>query len=144
MTVPTVTIYGIRNCDTMKKARAWLDEHGVAYVFHDYKMVGIDAPRLEAWASEVGWEVLLNRAGTTFRKLPEKDKSGVDGEEGGRPDAGRAFNDQAAGARRSTGGSSSASSRKSMSACCQSPAAGPIRADDGGSLASLAGVSGRR
>jgi len=77
MAAPTVTIYGIRNCDTMKKARAWLDEHGVAYVFHDYKALGIDAPRLEAWAREVGWEVLLNRAGTTFRKLPDKDKTAL-------------------------------------------------------------------
>jgi arsenate reductase len=69
----SVTIYGIKNCDTMKKARTWLDEHGVKYAFHDYKAEGIDKPRLEAWAKEVGWETLLNRAGTTFRKLPEKD-----------------------------------------------------------------------
>ncbi len=72
-----VTIYGIKNCDTMKKARAWLDDHGVAYAFHDYKAVGIARDRLERWAREVGWEALLNRAGTTFRKLPEKDKTGV-------------------------------------------------------------------
>jgi arsenate reductase len=69
-----VTIYGIRNCDTMKKARAWLDHHGVAYGFHDYKAEGIDQARLESWARDVGWETLLNRAGTTFRRLPEKDK----------------------------------------------------------------------
>jgi arsenate reductase len=73
----TVTIYGIKNCDTMKKARAWLDGHGVAYDFHDYKVVGIERGRLEGWASKVGWESLLNRAGTTFRKLPDKDKDGL-------------------------------------------------------------------
>ncbi|HMN87009.1 MAG TPA: ArsC family reductase [Bauldia sp.] len=72
-----VTIYGIRNCDTMKKARAWLDAHGVAYAFHDYKAAGIDRARLEAWARAVGWETLLNRAGTTFRKLPEADREGI-------------------------------------------------------------------
>ena len=71
------TIYGIKNCDTMKKARAWLDKKGVAYTFHDYKTAGIDRPRLEGWAARVGWEVLLNRAGTTFRKLPEADKVGL-------------------------------------------------------------------
>jgi arsenate reductase len=69
-----ITIYGIKNCDTMKKARAWLDKHGVAYTFHDYKSAGIDRGRLEGWAKSVGWETLLNRAGTTFRKLPDKDK----------------------------------------------------------------------
>jgi arsenate reductase len=71
------TIYGIKNCDTMKKARAWLDAHGVAYEFHDYKSAGIAPATLEAWAREVGWETLLNRAGTTFRKLPEKDREGL-------------------------------------------------------------------
>lgn len=74
----TITIYGIKNCDTMKKARAWLDTHGVAHVFHDYKVQGIDRPRLETWAAQVGWETLVNRAGTTFRKLPEADKAGLD------------------------------------------------------------------
>jgi arsenate reductase len=73
----TITIYGIKNCDTMKKARAWLDGHGVAYGFHDYKTAGIERGRLEGWAAKVGWESLLNRAGTTFRKLPEKDKEGL-------------------------------------------------------------------
>ena len=68
-----VTIYGIRNCDTMKKARAWLDGQGVAYVFHDYKTAGIESGVLQGWAREVGWEILLNRACTTFRKLPDKD-----------------------------------------------------------------------
>lgn len=72
-----VTIYGIKNCDTMKKARAWLDKHGIAYDFHDYKAAGIARAQLEAWAREAGWEALLNRAGTTFRKLPEGDKQGV-------------------------------------------------------------------
>jgi arsenate reductase (glutaredoxin) len=72
-----VTIYGIKNCDTMKKARAWLDQRGVAYTFHDYKAQGIERARLEAWARAVGWETLLNRAGTTFRKLPDKDKHGL-------------------------------------------------------------------
>ena len=69
-----LTIYGIKNCDTMKKARAWLDGHGVAYAFHDYKTAGIERERLERWAKKVGWEVLLNRAGTTYKKLPDKDK----------------------------------------------------------------------
>ena len=72
-----VTIYGIKNCDTMKKARTWLDKKGVAYDFHDYKAAGIDRDRLEGWAAKVGWELLLNRAGTTFRKLPDKDKEGL-------------------------------------------------------------------
>jgi arsenate reductase len=73
-----ITIYGIKACDTMKKARDWLDGHGVAYVFHDYKTVGIDRAHLEAWAGQMGWEVILNRSGTTFRKLPEADKTGLD------------------------------------------------------------------
>lgn len=70
-------IYGIKNCDTMKKARAWLDGHKVTYTFHDYKVSGIDKASLEGWARKVGWEVLLNRAGTTFKKLPEADKDGL-------------------------------------------------------------------
>jgi arsenate reductase (glutaredoxin) len=73
-----ITIYGIRNCDTMKKARRWLDAQGVEYGFHDYKAAGIDRAKLEAWAKAVGWEVLLNRAGTTFRKLPEDAKLNLD------------------------------------------------------------------
>ena len=72
------TLYGIKNCDTMKRARDWLDTKGVAYDFHDYKTAGIDRATLERWSREVGWETLLNRAGTTFRKLPDKDKSTVD------------------------------------------------------------------
>jgi len=74
----TVTLHGIKACDTMKKARDWLDGHGVAYALHDYKAVGIDAATLQRWAAKVGWELLLNRAGTTFRKLPDADKAGID------------------------------------------------------------------
>jgi arsenate reductase len=74
----SITIYGIKNCDTMKKARAWLDKRGVSYDFHDYKTAGIDRERLERWSKKLGWETLLNRAGTTFRKLPDKDKATVD------------------------------------------------------------------
>jgi arsenate reductase len=77
VTTLPITIYGIKNCDTMKKARAWLDKNGVAYAFHDYKTTGIDRERLQRWEQKVGWEMLLNRAGTTFRKLPDKDKSGL-------------------------------------------------------------------
>ena len=73
----TTTIYGIKACDTLKKARDWLDGHGVAYAFHDYKTVGIDRPRLEAWSKAVGWETLLNKAGTTFRKLPDAAREGL-------------------------------------------------------------------
>lgn len=72
-----VTLYGIKNCDTMKKARVWLDDHGIAYDFHDYKVAGIERARLERWSKELGWETLLNRAGTTFRKLPDADKNGL-------------------------------------------------------------------
>ncbi len=73
----TATIYGIKNCDTMKKARGWLEEHGVAYDFHDYKAVGIDRAHLEQWVEKAGWETVLNRAGTTFRKLPEADRENL-------------------------------------------------------------------
>ena len=72
-----ITIYGIRNCDTMKKARTWLESNGVAHDFHDYKVSGVERAKLESWAKQVGWEVLLNRAGTTFRKLPETAKTGL-------------------------------------------------------------------
>jgi Spx/MgsR family transcriptional regulator len=72
-----IIIYGIKNCDTMKKARAWLDKNGVDYAFHDYKTADIERGRLETWSKKVGWETLLNRAGTTFRKLPDKDKAGL-------------------------------------------------------------------
>jgi arsenate reductase (glutaredoxin) len=74
----TITIYGIKNCDTMKKARAWLDGHGVKYAFHDYKVAGIDRAHLDKWIKKASWEILLNRAGTTFRQLPEKDKASLD------------------------------------------------------------------
>lgn len=72
------TIYGIKACDTMKKARTWLDTHGVGYTFHDYKTQGIGPDTLQAWAKLAGWETLLNRAGTTFRKLPDADKANLD------------------------------------------------------------------
>ena len=74
----TVRMYGIRNCDTVRKTRAWLEANGVAYDFHDYKAAGIDETRLRAWAKELGWERLLNRSGTTFRKLPDAEKEDVD------------------------------------------------------------------
>ncbi len=77
-TARSVTIYGIKACETMQKARAWLDAHGVVHVFHDYKAQGIERGTLEGWARAVGWETLLNRAGTTFRKLPDADKAGLD------------------------------------------------------------------
>src|SRR5258708_3333243 len=73
-----VILYGIRNCDSVKKARAWLDQHGVEYRFHDYKVAGIDMARLDRWCGEVGWETLLNRAGTTFRNLPSSEKESMD------------------------------------------------------------------
>jgi len=72
-----VTIYGIKNCDTMKKARGWLDSHNIAHGFHDYKTAGIDKATLEGWVKKVGWQVLLNRAGTTFRKLADGDKEDI-------------------------------------------------------------------
>jgi arsenate reductase (glutaredoxin) len=71
-------MYGIKNCDTIKKARAWLDTRGVAYAFHDYKTAGLDREQLENWARDVGWEPLVNRAGTTFRKLADADKANLD------------------------------------------------------------------
>jgi len=73
----TVAIYGIKNCDTMKKAFAWLDKRGIDYVFHDYKKEGVTKAELERWSKAAGWETLLNRAGTTFRKLPEVDKTAL-------------------------------------------------------------------
>lgn len=71
-------MYGIRNCDTVRKARAWLDGREAIYTFHDYKSAGIDAGRLERWCRELGWETMLNRAGTTFRKLPDAGKRELD------------------------------------------------------------------
>lgn len=74
----TPTLYGIPNCDTVKKARTWLDQNGHAFVFHDYKKAGIDRVSLEGWVETHGWEAVLNRAGTTFRALPEADRAGLD------------------------------------------------------------------
>ena len=73
----TVTIYGIKNCETMKKAFVWLDEHRVAYDFHDYKKAGVTKAQLARWCAELGWETVINRAGTTFKKLPDADKEGL-------------------------------------------------------------------
>ncbi len=73
-----VTMFGIKNCDTIKKARAWLDAAGIAHQFHDYKAAGIDADVLRGWVDEAAWETVLNRAGTTFRQLPDADKQGID------------------------------------------------------------------
>ena len=74
----SMIVYGIPNCDTVKKARSYLDGRGVAYIFHDYKKAGIEAADLKRWAGHVGWEILLNKAGTTFRKLPDADKADID------------------------------------------------------------------
>ncbi len=71
-------MYGIKNCDTIKKARAWLEAKKVDYAFHDYKAEGIDRARLAKWCDELGWEAVLNRAGTTFRKLPEAQTRNLD------------------------------------------------------------------
>jgi len=76
--MPTHTIYGIKNCDTMKKALTWLTEHGVTHTFHDYKVAGIDQAHLERWIQAAGWETVLNRAGTTFKKLPDAKKENLD------------------------------------------------------------------
>jgi arsenate reductase len=72
-----LTMFGIKNCDTIKKARAWLDAHGVAYRFHDYKIEGIDRQSLETWCRAAGWEKVCNRTGTTFKKLPESQREGL-------------------------------------------------------------------
>jgi arsenate reductase len=72
-----LTMYGIPNCDTIKRARTWLERHKVEYAFHDYKKAGVDKAMLEGWVKQAGWETLLNRAGTTFRKLPDADKDGL-------------------------------------------------------------------
>ena len=74
----TMTLYGIANCDTVKKARSWLAEHGVAYAFHDYKQAGVPQDRMRDWVEQLGWQAVLNRAGTTFRKLPDADKADLD------------------------------------------------------------------
>lgn len=74
----TVTVYGIKNCDTMKKAFAWLDGRGVAYTFHDYRSKGVSRQSVERWCGAAGWEKVLNRAGMTFRQLPDEAKAGLD------------------------------------------------------------------
>ena len=74
----SITFYGIPNCDTVKKARNWLDAKGLSYSFHDYKKQGADPVNLAEWVEQAGWEKVLNRAGTTFKKLPEADKDGLD------------------------------------------------------------------
>jgi arsenate reductase (glutaredoxin) len=76
----SVTVYGIPNCDTVKKARTWLDQHGLAYTFHDYKKQGADPERISGWVERAGWETVLNRRGTTFRALPDSDKADMDAE----------------------------------------------------------------
>lgn len=73
-----LALFGIKACDTMKKARTWLDDHGIAYDFHDYKSAGIDRAHLQAWCDEHGWQTILNRAGTTFRKLADEQKADLD------------------------------------------------------------------
>ncbi len=70
-----IILYGIPNCDTVKKARSWLDNKGLPYTFHDYKKAGIDAAKLSGWCDKMGWDTILNRAGTTFKKLPDEDKA---------------------------------------------------------------------
>ena len=74
----SITLYGIPNCDTVKKARTWLDGKGIAYTFHDYKKQGADPAKIAGWVEKAGWEKVLNRAGTTFKKLPDTDKEGLD------------------------------------------------------------------
>jgi Spx/MgsR family transcriptional regulator len=74
----SLRLYGIPNCDTVKKARVWLEGRGVAYAFHDYKKAGIDEASLRRWVGALGWETVLNRAGTTFRALPDADKTDLD------------------------------------------------------------------
>lgn len=74
----TMILYGIPNCDTVKKARRWLDDQGIAYRFHDFRKDGLDPGRLQGWIDALGWEKLLNKAGTTFRKLPDEAKQGLD------------------------------------------------------------------
>ncbi len=75
-----ITIYGIKNCDTMKKAMRWLDEHGVEYHFHDYRKDGLDPEQLNTWEKDIGWEILLNRRGQLWRKLPQNIRDAIDRE----------------------------------------------------------------
>ncbi|MHC2522769.1 hypothetical protein ACVMHW_008651 [Bradyrhizobium diazoefficiens] len=91
-------IYGIKNCDTMKKARAWLDSHGVAYEFHDYKTAGVEKDKLKQWSDKLGWEILLNRAGTTFQEAARLRQGGSYRKEGTGVDASATIDDQASGA----------------------------------------------
>lgn len=74
----SLILYGIPNCDTVKKARTWLDARGLAYSFHDYKKAGADPAKVSGWCDAAGWDKVLNRAGTTFKKLPEADKADLD------------------------------------------------------------------
>lgn len=74
----SITVYGIPNCDTVKKSRRWLDAQGIAYRFHDYKKEGAAAEKLEGWVDDAGWQTVLNRRGTTFRKLPDEQRDGLD------------------------------------------------------------------
>ena len=73
-----ITLYGISNCDTIRKARRWLADAGIDYRFHDYRKDGLQREQIAAWANELGWEALMNRRGTTWRKLPEADRDGID------------------------------------------------------------------
>ena len=73
----STTLFGIANCDTVKRSRAWLSEHGADHVFHDFKRAGVPPARLDAWLAAVGWQRLLNRRGTTWRKLDEATRAGV-------------------------------------------------------------------
>ncbi|MBK1644363.1 ArsC family reductase [Thiocapsa imhoffii] len=75
-----IRLYGIRNCDTVKRARAWLEERGIAYQFHDFKRDGLELSQVRTWAVELGWESLLNRRGTTWRRLPESRRANLDEE----------------------------------------------------------------
>jgi len=78
MSNTNITMYGIKNCDTIKKARKWLEAEGVDYQFHDYKKEGIQKNQLVTWIAQLGWEVLLNKRGTTWRKLPDEVKDNID------------------------------------------------------------------
>ena len=95
----SIEFYGIPNCDTVKKARQWLEAQGIDYAFHDYKKEGADPAKLEEWVAAKGWEVLLNRRGTTFRKLDEADKADIDAAKAVRADGGAPLDDQAPGGR---------------------------------------------
>ena len=74
-----ITLYGIKNCDTCRKARKWLTDEGIEHKFHDFRVDGLDEATVGNWAAELGWETLLNRRGTTWRKIPDSDRQNVDG-----------------------------------------------------------------